>query len=137
MLKIQDPAPDFALPDETGRTVELAGLRGKDVVLVFYPGDSTPGCTKQLCQFRDEWGEARARGAEVFGVNPQGAESHGKFRRKYGFPFPLLVDKGQKVAAKYNCAGIIIKRTVYRIGLDGVIRFARRGMPDPRTVLES
>src|SRR5512146_542235 len=121
------PAPDFTLPDESGRSVTLSGLRGKSVVLVFYPGDDTPGCTKQLCQFRDDWSEALSRGIEVFGVNPGNAQSHGKFRKKFNFPFPLLLDRGQKVAGLYHANGIIVKRTVYRIGPDGVIRFAKRG----------
>jgi thioredoxin-dependent peroxiredoxin len=71
----------------------------------------------------------------VFGVNPQSAASHENFREKYHFPFPLLVDRGQKVASLYHANGLIVKRTVYRIGPDGIIRFARRGMPDPREVL--
>jgi peroxiredoxin Q/BCP len=130
-------APDFSLPDETGRMVHLAGLRGRNVVLVFYPGDDTPGCTKQLCQFRDGWSEAQARGVDVFGINPQSARKHGDFRRKFSFPFPLLVDSGQKVGALYRTNGLIVKRTVYLIGRDGVIRFSRRGMPSPHDVLSS
>ena len=131
------PAPDFSLPDDSGRTVALSDLKGKRVVLVFYPGDDTPGCTKQLCQFRDDWSEARKLGVEVFGVSPGSARSHGKFREKFHFPFPLLVDSGQKVAELYHANGIIVKRTVYGIGADGVIRFAQRGMPDPSEVLRA
>ena len=129
------PAPDFTLPDDSGRTVKLSKLRGKNVVLVFYPGDDTPGCTKQLCQFRDDWADARKRGVEVFGVNPQSAEKHQRFRSKFKFPFPLLVDKGQQVAALYKANGLIVKRTVYLIGPDGKILFAKRGMPQPAEVL--
>ena len=128
-------APDFALPDDEGQTVTLSGLRGQRVVLVFYPGDDTPGCTKQLCALRDNWNGARQRNVQVFGVNPQGAASHGKFRQKYHLPFPLLVDRGQRVGALYHTKGLIVKRTVYGIGPDGVIRFARRGMPRPEEVL--
>jgi peroxiredoxin Q/BCP len=128
-------APDFTLPDDSGNEIRLSALRGKNVVLVFYPGDDTPGCTKQLCQLRDSWESARARGVEVFGVNPQSARSHTGFRSKYELPFPLLVDEGRKVASLYNANGIIVKRTVYLIGPDGVIRFARRGMPLPGEVL--
>jgi peroxiredoxin Q/BCP len=131
------PAPDFSLPDDTGRTVTLSALRGSPVVLVFYPGDDTPGCRKQLCQFRDEWKDARGAGVQVFGVNPQSAKSHGKFRARYKLPFPLLVDAGQRVAEQYRASGLIVKRTVYLIDADGVIRFARRGMPDPSEVLAS
>ncbi len=129
------PAPDFSLPDESGRAVALSALKGKNVVLVFYPGDDTPGCTRQLCQFRDSWEAARERGVEVFGVNPQSAASHTRFRGKFQFPFPLLVDEGRQVAKLYQASGIIVKRTVYLIGPDGVIRFARRGMPPPSEVL--
>ena len=136
-LPVGTPAPDFSLPDDSGGIVKLSALRGKPVVLVFYPGDDTPGCTKQLCQFRDHWGEALARSVEVFGVNPQSASSHVKFRQKFHFPFPLLIDRGQKVAALYHANGLIVKRTVYRIGPDGIIRFARRGMPTPEEVLAS
>jgi peroxiredoxin Q/BCP len=129
------PAPDFTLSDDSGWPVTLSKLRGKNVVLVFYPGDDTPGCTKQLCQFRDDWADARKRGVEVFGVNPQSAQKHEKFRSKFNFPFPLLVDKGQQVAALYQANGLIVKRTVYLIGPDGKILFARRGMPNPTEVL--
>lgn len=129
------PAPDFTLPDDSGKPVKLSKLRGKNVVLVFYPGDDTPGCTKQLCQFRDDWAEARKRGVEVFGVNPQSAEKHQKFRSKFKFPFPLLVDKGQQVATLYKSNGLIVKRTVYLVGPDGKILFAKRGMPQPSEVL--
>ena len=86
---------------------------------------------------RDNWAKAKARGIRVFGVNPQGAESHAEFREKYHFPFPLLVDKGQKVAALYNASGLIVKRTVYLIGGDGKIRFAHRGKPAPAEVLKA
>jgi thioredoxin-dependent peroxiredoxin len=134
-LPVGAAAPDFTLQDDAGQSVTLSKLRGRSVVLVFYPGDDTPGCTKQLCQFRDDWGEALARGVEVFGVNPASAPKHGKFRQKFHFPFPLLVDSGQKVAALYHCNGLIVKRTVYAIGPDGKIRFARRGMPAPAEVL--
>jgi peroxiredoxin Q/BCP len=108
--------------------VHLAKLRGSNVVLVFYPGDDTSVCTRQLCQFRDDWSEARARGVEIFGVNPQSARKHGEFRRKFGFPFRLLVDEGQKVGALYHSNGPIVKRTVYLIGRDGVV--ASRGEED-------
>jgi peroxiredoxin Q/BCP len=128
-------APDFSLPDEAGRMTALASLRGKNVVLVFYPGDDTPTCTKQLCEFRDLWDEAKERNVEVFGVNPWSRERHARFREKFGFPFRLLVDRGQRVAALYHAHGPFIKRTVYLIGPDGVIRYARRGKPAPQEVL--
>jgi peroxiredoxin Q/BCP len=134
-LPVGAEAPDFSLSDDTGRTVTLSGLRGRCVVLVFYPGDDTPGCTKQLCQFRDDWSQATTRGVEVLGVNPQNARHHANFRKKFQFPFPLLVDERQKVAEAYHANGLMVKRTVYLIGRDGKILFARRGMPSPAEVL--
>jgi thioredoxin-dependent peroxiredoxin len=134
-LSTGTPAPDFSLADDSGRVVTLSAQRGRNVVLVFYPGDDTPGCTRQLCQFRDSWEAVRQRGVELFGVNPQSAAKHARFRGKFQFPFPLLVDKGRAVARLYNASGLIVKRTVYLIGPDGIIRFARRGMPPPSEVL--
>ena len=134
-LPTGSPAPDFTALDDAGHTISLSALRGKNVVLVFYPGDETPGCTKQLCDLRDHWELAKSRNVEVFGVNPAGAEKHGRFRRKFGFPFPLLVDRGQQIAKMYHANGLIVKRTVYLIGPDVVIRFARRGMPTVAEVL--
>jgi peroxiredoxin Q/BCP len=128
-------APDFSLPGQDGKAVRLSQLRGSNVVLVFYPGDDTMVCRKQLCEFRDQWQQARKRNVEVFGVNPANAESHRKFQEKYHFPFPLLVDDGQKVAGLYHANGLFIKRTVYLIGPDGVILYAKRGKPDPAEVL--
>jgi peroxiredoxin Q/BCP len=128
-------APDFTLPKQDGGTASLSKLRGENVVLVFYPGDGTPVCTKQLCEFRDQWAAARQRNAQIFGVNPASAGSHSKFQEKYHLPFPLLVDAGQKVAALYHANGLFVKRTVYLIGPDGVIRYAKRGKPDAAEVL--
>ncbi len=136
-LKPGTPAPDFSLHDDAGHVVTLSALRGKRVVLVFYPGDDTPGCTKQLCQLRDDWTQVRAAGVEVFGVNPGSARSHVKFREKFKFPFPLLVDESQKVAELYHANGLIVKRTVYVIGKDGRIEFGQRGMPSPSEILKS
>ncbi len=133
-LAVGSPAPDFQLPDQDGRIVTLAGLRGRNVVLVFYPADDTSVCTKQLCEFRDAWDLAQRKNTVVFGVNP--GKGHAKFRDKYKFPFPLLFDKGQKTGAAYRAKGLIVpKRTVYLIGPDGVIRYARRGKPLPEEVL--
>ena len=134
-LPVGADAPDFHARDDSGREVTLSALRGRYVVLVFYPGDDTPTCTKQLCQFRDQWSQAIASGVEVFGVNPRNARKHAEFRKKFQFPFPLLVDEGQKVAQAYHANGLIVKRTVYLIGRDGRILFARRGMPDVGEVL--
>jgi peroxiredoxin Q/BCP len=134
-LPVATQAPEFSVADDSGATVTLSELRGKNVVLVFYPGDDTPTCTKQLCEFRDRWEQAKTRNVVVYGVNPRGVVSHKNFRQKYKLPFPLLIDKGQKVGKLYNASGLIVKRTVYLIGPDGVIRYAQRGKPSPEEVL--
>ena len=137
-LAVGGPAPDFSLPDQDGNTVSLAALRGSNVVLVFYPSDETSVCTAQLCEFRDRWSEVRAKNTVVFGVNPAGAAKHSQFRDHRKFPFPLLVDRRQAVARLYRADGlIVVRRTVYLIGPDGVIRYARRGKPDPADVLKA
>ncbi|HEV2689880.1 MAG TPA: peroxiredoxin [Bryobacteraceae bacterium] len=136
-LPVGVDAPDFALPDQDGKIVSLADLRGKNVVLVFYPADETTICTKQLCEFRDNWAAAQARDTVVFGVNPAGAAKHASFRSHHRLPFPLLVDNGQQVATRYHANGLIVKRTVYLIGKSGKIRYARRGKPDPGEVLQA
>lgn len=136
-LLVGSVAPDFTLPDDAGQRVSLAALRGKNVLLVFYPRDNTPGCTKQLCQMRDHYERLQAKDVLVFGVNPQSAESHADFRQKQKLPFPLLVDKGQKIASLYRASGLVLKRTVYLIGKDGKIRFAKRGAPPPEEILAS
>ena len=129
------PAPDFTLPDQDGKRVTLSKLRGRNVVLVFYPRDETPVCTAQLCEFRDRWGDAQARNTVVFGINPQTEAAHGRFRSKHSLPFPLLADAGGKVCDLYRTRGIVTKRTVYLIGPDGVIRYAKRGKPAVDEVL--
>jgi peroxiredoxin Q/BCP len=102
VLQEGDPAPPFALPSDTGDTVSLDSLRGRSVVLYFYPRDDTPGCTKQARGIRDAWEEFEQRGAVVLGVSPQGERSHAKFRDKYGLPFTLLADEDHAVAEKYG-----------------------------------
>jgi peroxiredoxin Q/BCP len=124
------PAPDFSLPDQDSKMVSLAALRGHNVVLIFYPGDDTSVCRRQLCEFRDHWATAQAKNTLILGINQQSAQSHARFIGKSRLPFPLLVDQGQKTAAIYHAKGIIVRRTVYLIGPDGVIRFGQRGTPD-------
>ena len=136
-LAVGSPAPEFTLPDQDGKPVALSSLRGKNVVLVFYPKDETSVCRQQLCEFRDEWETVKAKNAVVFGVNADSANSHTKFRERHKFPFPLLIDKGQEVAKLYSASGLIVKRTVYLIGPDGLIRFAKRGKPLPSEVLSA
>src|SRR5579872_1182606 len=97
-----ETAPDFTLAADDGRQVKLSALRGKPVVLYFYPKDDTPGCTKEACAFRDRTAELKAKGAVVLGVSPDDVESHGKFRDKFSLNFPLLADLGHQVAERYG-----------------------------------
>lgn len=105
-LKIGDPAPDFSLPDSTGRMVSLSALKGKRVVLYFYPRDNTPGCTKQACAFRDAYDQFQAMEMVVLGVSTDDAKSHDKFITKFNLPFQLLIDEGGKVAEAYESYGL-------------------------------
>jgi thioredoxin-dependent peroxiredoxin len=138
LIPIGEFAPDAAATDAHGRTVRLSDFRGKKrIVLVFYPGDSTPVCTAQLCRFRDEWNGFQAQETVVLGVNPWSAAKHRQFAEKYRFPFPLLVDAGGKLAAAFGCRALfgIIRRTVYAIDRQGRVIYAKRGNPDPAELL--
>jgi thioredoxin-dependent peroxiredoxin len=133
-------APDFELASDAGERVRLSDLRGKPVVLYFYPKDDTPGCTKQACGIRDAWGEYRARGAVVLGVSPDDEASHVKFKEKYSLPFTLLADPDHAVATEYGAwgekknygktyEGII--RSTFVIGPDGtLVKTLRNVKPD-------
>jgi thioredoxin-dependent peroxiredoxin len=129
-LQIGDPAPDFSLPDATGNQVSLADLRGKRVVLYFYPRDNTPGCTKEACAFRDTYSQFEAKDTVVLGVSTDDAKSHQKFITKFDLPFPLLIDEGGTVATAYNSYGLKkfmgkeymgISRNTFVIAPDGTI----------------
>src|SRR3989441_7502346 len=104
-LQIGDKPPDFSLPDQNGQTVSLKSLKGKQVVLYFYPRDDTPGCTKEACGFRDAWKDLAKQGTVVLGVSSDGGESHKKFIAKYKLPFSLLSDPDRKVMEKYGAYG--------------------------------
>jgi thioredoxin-dependent peroxiredoxin len=119
MVEVGHPAPEFSLPADDGSTVSLAGLRGKMVVLYFYPKDDTPGCTTEACGIRDVWSEFAATGAVVLGVSPDSVRSHAKFRDKYQLPFRLLADEDHRVADAYGAWGE--KRMYGRVYL-GVLR---------------
>lgn len=130
LLTAGEAAPDFAAKDHTGKQLRLGELLAtQQVVLIFYPADFTPGCTKQLCAVRDEWSEFRRRGATVLGVNPADVEKHASFAEKYEFPFPVISDEGGHIAAAYGCQGKeYTKRAVYAIGRDGKVLLAEAGM---------
>jgi len=111
------PAPDFTLRDENGEPVTLSELRGKPVVLYFYPADDTSGCTKQACGIRDSYGEFERAGAVVLGVSPDDEDSHTKFKAKYSLPFTLLVDADHRVAEAYGAWGDKTRNGVTTQGL--------------------
>ncbi len=104
-LKVGDLAPDFSLLSDSGETVRLSDLRGKRVVLYFYPKDDTSGCTTQACGFRDAYPTIEERNALVLGVSPDGVKSHQKFKTKHDLPFTLLVDEDHAVAEAYGVWG--------------------------------
>jgi len=125
------PAPDFELTSDAGEQVRLSGLRGRQVVLYFYPKDDTPGCTAQACGIRDAFGDFEAAGAVVFGISPDDERSHVKFREKYGLPFTLLADPEHEVAELYDVwkektyrgrTYMGVERSTFVIGEDGTLQ---------------
>ena len=109
-LEVGAKAPDFSLPDQDGSTVTLKGLKGKQVVLYFYPKDDTSGCTKEACDFRDSLAPIKKAGAVVLGVSKDGKASHQKFIAKYGLPFALLSDEETVVC---NAYGVYKEKSMY------------------------
>lgn len=140
LIPIGECAPDFSAMTDRGETIRLSELQGKKrVVLVFYPGDNTPLCTAQLCALRDDWTQFEAEDTVVYGINAGSRERHRKFAEKNGFPFPLLVDEGGKIAAAFGCRGLfgMLRRTVYALDKQGRVVFAQRGNPAPPVILET
>jgi peroxiredoxin Q/BCP len=125
-IRVGDEAPDFVLPDRTGKMVRLSEFRGhKAVVLYFYPKDDTPGCTKESCAFRDGYQDFQDAGAEVIGVSSDSAESHGKFAAKHRLPFTLLADQGGQVRKRYGVPatlGLLPGRVTFVVDRSGVVR---------------
>ena len=119
MVEQGKPAPDFELNSDGGETVKLSDLRGKPVVLYFYPKDDTPGCTTQACGIRDAWGEFERAGAVVLGVSPDNEASHVKFKEKFELPFALLTDTDHATAENY---GVWVEKTNYGKTYMGVER---------------
>jgi thioredoxin-dependent peroxiredoxin len=131
MIEEGSPAPDFELTSDSGETVKLSSLRGKPVVLYFYPKDDTPGCTTQACGIRDAYGEFERAGAVVLGVSPDDEKSHVKFRKKHQLPFTLLADTEHEVAERYGVWGekkfmgrtyMGVKRWTFVIAENGTVK---------------
>jgi len=135
-----EPAPDFTLATDDGDSLTLSDLRGRTVVLYFYPKDDTPGCTKQASGFRDAYGEFEERGATILGISPDDESSHVRFKEKYGLPFTLLADPEHEVAEQYGVwveknnygkKSMGIKRSTFVIDAEGNVARAMYGVsPD-------
>ena len=137
MVEEGAPAPDFELRSDEGETVTLSALRGKPVVLYFYPKDDTPGCTTEACEFRDAYDRFRDQGVEILGVSPDTEASHQKFKSKYELPFTLLADPDHRAAEafgvwkekrNYGKTYMGIERSTFVIDADGKVAKAMRGI---------
>lgn len=131
MLEIGKKAPDFVLPDQDGKKVSLKDYKGKKVILYFYPKDNTSGCTKEACNFRDDFPKFKKSSAVIIGVSPDSVSSHKKFAEKYNLPFTLLSDEDKKVVQLYDVwkeksmygkKYMGVERTTFIIDEDGKIK---------------
>ena len=125
-LSVNQPAPDFTLKDGNGDNWRLSDQRGKVVVLLFYPGDETPVCTRQMCSVRDRWDDYLATGAEVVGISSDSVESHKKFAEHHNLPLRLLSDSERAVAKLYGAESFIpgrVARAVFVIDAKGILRY--------------
>ena len=128
-LEEGDEAPSFELADQDGRMVSLADFAGERVVVYFYPKDDTPGCTKEACQFNENQASFQAAGVAVIGISPDRADSHVRFRNKYGLELPLLSDPDHAVMERYGAWG---EKSMYGKWITGVIRSTFLVGPDGR-----
>ncbi len=129
--EVGDPAPEFSLPSTRG-TVQLSALRARGpVLLLFYPGDDTPVCTKQLCDYRDNLAVFEKLGVQVVALNPQSEASHAKFADKHRLPFPVAADAGGSVTQAYGARGLfgMTKRALVLVGRDGRIAWRKVDFP--------
>lgn len=136
-VEIGEPVPDFSLPASGGHDVSLSGLRGRKVVMYFYPKDNTPGCTQEGQDFRDLYGEFQAGGTEVLGISRDSVRAHEHFKAKYEFPFALLSDADEEVCKLfdvikekklYGKTHMGVERSTFLIDGEGVLREAWRGV---------
>ena len=129
-VTVGDTAPEFTLPGTGETSYSLKDYAGHNVVLVFYPGDDTPVCTRQLNAYNDEMSAFSDVGAQVLAISAQSVESHEKFAAKHGFTFPLLADTDKAVAGQYGTLGPLgfPRRSVFVVDAAGVIRYAHRAI---------
>ncbi|HEY0319640.1 MAG TPA: peroxiredoxin [Pyrinomonadaceae bacterium] len=128
VVNVGESAPDFALPDAEGQTWRLSEHKGETVVLLFYPGDNTPVCTKQMCSVRDRWSDYLATGARIVGISTDTVESHKGFAAKYNLPFPLLADPTEEVVRAYGVRSWLPNRSaraVVVINAGGIITYKK------------
>ena len=130
-LDTGDSAPDFTLASTQGEITLSKLLEGGDVLLVFYPGDDTPVCTKQLCDYAENLSVFSDLGVQVLGINPQPLKSHEKFAKKYELPFALVSDPDKSTCKAYNAIGLfgMTKRALVLVGSDGRVRWTRSDLP--------
>ena len=129
--EVGEAAPDFSLPSTEG-TIRLSERLGtRAVLLVFYPGDDTPVCTKQLCDYRDNLAVFADLGVDVLAINPQSLESHERFAKKHSLPFPLLADADKNVCRSFDAIGLLgsAKRALVLVGRDGRVKWKRSDLP--------
>ena len=119
MIKIGAAAPDFTAPADGGGSIRLKDLRGKKVVLYFYPKDNTPGCTTESCDFRDAHAQFQAKDAVILGISPDSVKSHDKFKQKFDLPFALISDEDHKIAEAY---GVWQEKSMYGRKYMGIVR---------------
>jgi len=134
-MDVNDKAPEFTLPDQNGDEISLKDLRGKWIVLYFYPRADTPGCTIEACKFRDSYSKIQKTGAVLLGISPDTSKAQKKFEEKFSLPFPLLADADKKIAHAFdvmqekNMYGkkvMGVARTTFVIGPDGKIKYVFR-----------
>ena len=128
-IRVGDPAPDFTLQDESGKLHRLSDYQGKTVLLYFYPKDDTTGCTKEACNFRDDYSAYQKTGITILGISPDASNSHAKFKTKYQLPFSLLADLDHRVASEYGVWG---RKKLMCRAYDGILRTTFLIGPDSR-----
>ena len=129
--RVGDLAPDFSLPSPQGEISLSQRCKRRSVLLVFYPGDETPVCTKQLCDYQDHLGVFEDLGVDVLAINPQSLESHEKFAANHDLSFPLLCDQDKRVCRSYGALGLLgmAKRALVLVGTDQRVRYSRVDLP--------